>query len=548
VISRVQGRRVEENAAFGRMSEYEAFYIAHYENLPPLGGSGARPSDRSGVPPPEGGVAGRVKERVRKRWQDDNVCAPVACDGMIRARATEINGSRAARLRLVEQSLFRGLDALSPVRGRKSLLLFSEGFMQENESGLRGVAAASREVNAAIYFVDARGMVALGASGQASDAEKLELASDAGRVRFEQANLESAGSQELASETGGFSVRNTNDLESGAARIANESRVFYLLGFGAPPGRGPGQWRKISVRVKKEGLTVRARRGYMLRAAAPTAAVTPSGGKLLLDRGVSGALDSARDAAGIPLRAMAYVLEPREKGTHLLVGVELDSASLAFAPKGAGRTARIALSVVATHRESGRTLRHDDLVQIEVPEGQQPGWRAVTRELELPPGIVQVRVVARDLGGESMGAVTQRVEVPLPSGLHLSTPVLTDRLEPPTEAAGRPRPALAVHRTFAPQGRLFCQYEVFGAVSPGEGSPPRVRAGFSLRSAAGRVLQLAEPTPIAADADGRLVRMVGVGLDGLEDGAYEVVLDVQDEVSGQRAERIEPFTLSRVAS
>jgi hypothetical protein len=229
------------------------------------------------------------------------------------------------------------------------------------------------------------------------------------------------------------------------------------------------------------------------------------------------------------------------------VGVELDGTPLTFVPKGAGRAARLVLSVVATHRDSGRAERHDDVVEIAVPEGEDPGWRAVTREFELPPGIVQVRVVARDLGGGSMGAVTQRIEVPLPGGLHVSTPVLTDRLEPAAETMGRPRPALAVHRTFAPQGHLFCQYEVFGAVSPGDGAPPRVRAGFSLRNASGdgRVLQQAGSTPIAADADGRLVRMVGVGLDGLPEGDYEVVLEVHDEVSGQKTERIEPFTLSR---
>jgi hypothetical protein len=38
---------------------------------------------------------------------------------------------------------------------------------------------------------------------------------------------------------------------------------------------------------------------------------------------------------------------------------------------------------------------------------------------------------------------------------------------------------------------------------------------------------------------------VGASLEALEAGAYELVLDVQDEVSGNRIVRREPFTFAR---
>jgi hypothetical protein len=239
------------------------------------------------------------------------------------------------------------------------------------------------------------------------------------------------------------------------------------------------------------------------------------------------------------------VLEPRPNDTvHVLVAAELDTSGLALQPRGTARAARLELSVVAAQRDSGRGFRHDDTVEVAVPEGQAPGWRALTREFELPPGVSQVRVVLRDPLNGALGSVSQRVDIPLPGELRVSTPVLTDRVEPATAPGQAPRPALASHRVFAPGVGLYCQYEVFGAARPG-GAASRVDGAFELRRSDGETVRKAPPTPIAPDATGRLVRTVGASLEGLEAGAYELVLEVRDEVSGNRLVRREPFALAR---
>src|SRR6185436_11183989 len=136
-----------------------------------------------------------------------------------------------------------------------------------------------------------------------------------GRMNFENNTLAAAGAMSLAEETGGFVVHNTNDLAAGAERVAAESRVFYMLGFEAPKGKKPGEWRKLRVDVKREGLKVRSRRGYTVRAEAtpPTKSVPTAEGTRTLPPAVETALDNAHDLDGIPLRAATYVLEPREK-------------------------------------------------------------------------------------------------------------------------------------------------------------------------------------------------------------------------------------------
>ena len=89
---------------------------------------------------------------------------------------------------------------------------------------------------------------------------------------MEQTEFVAAGSEGLAEDTGGFAVRDTNDLAAGAARVADESRTYYLLGYAPPEGKGPRDWRKLKVEVKRPGLKVRARKGYTLRTTAEIAA------------------------------------------------------------------------------------------------------------------------------------------------------------------------------------------------------------------------------------------------------------------------------------
>ena len=73
-------------------------------------------------------------------------------------------------------------------------------------------------------------------------------------------------------------------------------------------------------------------------------------------------------------------------------------------------------------------------------------------------------------------------------------------------------------------------------------------AGLELRASDGRLVRRAASTPIAPDADGRVVRLVGMGLEGLEEGSYDLVLEVEDEVSGAGLKQREAFTLAREAA
>jgi VWFA-related protein len=534
VLGRLKGRGSEPSLSLDAMSDYEAFWIHNHESA----------------------AGGQILARVMERWIQAQLCItgpggqrPESCRQMVHAAATSRDEQRRTRTRVVLGAVQRSVQALAPVRGRKSVLLFSRGFLEDSAAEAREVAAASREANTAVYFVNVRGLVASAGGPSVADAGAPDP-SLSGRMGFEDLVLESAGARSLADDTGGFSVVNTNDLAAGAERVGAESRIFYLLGFEAPAGKGPRAWRKLQVSVKREGLTVRARRGYTLRVeAAPGGAEGVGKGKSKeapsLPPAVQTALDSVHEAAGIPLRAMAYVFEPRPKDTaRVLVAAEFDAGRLTFQGAGKERTARLEVTIAATARDTGKTLYSDARVEVRAPEGEAPGWRAVTREFDLPAGVAQARIVVRDPASGTMGAVSQRFEIPGPRTLHLGTPIVTDHVVPPAGGQGRPHAALAVHRAFPPGATLYCEFEVFGAARHADGAP-HVSSGLQVRAANGSVVRQAPSTRIAADRDGRVVRLLGLGLEGLPEGGYDLVLDVRDEVGLGQIQRREPFTIAR---
>jgi VWFA-related protein len=525
VVERMRGRAADPLFAADYISAFEAYQIAVLE-------------DRN---------IGRVARRVIDRFYRTGACMPPPmgrdnpqCPPFVQGKARNQHAARMQQVRATLGTVRRATEALAPVRGRKALLFVSRGFVGDTQLPLREVAAASREANVALYFIDARGLSGGQGLPSAQESGGAPDPGEVGAMAFESGTLDSAGAQDLASDTGGFTIRNTNDIGGGSSRVAEQSRVFYLLGFYPPEGKKPGDWRKLKVQVRRKGLEVHARKGYTVaKAAAPEkseAATSPL---------VVRALDSAHEVSGIPLRAMAYVLEPRPKGnTRVLVAAEIDARQLRFSGPEDARVGRVEVSVMATHRDTAETIAATRRVEVKLGRGEAAGWRGLAHEFDLPPGVGQIRVVARDLETNTLGAVSQRFEVPPSQGLRVSTPIITNQLAEGGDPK-KPTAAIAVHRVFNPQGFLFCQLEVFGASREPRDAPPRVAVGLEVQNAEGQVVRQGAPTRVVPDPDGRLVRLLGVGLDGVGEGTYALIVTVKDEVSGASLERRETFQLAR---
>jgi hypothetical protein len=416
----------------------------------------------------------------------------------------------------------------------------------------RVVAGRCREANIAIYFLDARGLPAAIDELSASSAAGAPNAAEMSLMRQESLEFPSAGSVALAEDTGGLALRGTNDLEGSALRVAEESRVYYLLGIAPPPGKGPRDWRRLEVRTRRPGVVVRARKGYTLRDAAEVereeraalealrrVRAAPGEKREALPVEVARALASGIDRAEVPLRAMAFVLGPRpEDRVRVVVALEADLGRIANLGGDEHPAMALALSVVATHRDTGEIRRTDEQVRVDAGRGGRlEGWLALARELDLRPGVSQARVVLRDEFLGRTGAVTVRFEVPGGETMRLATPILSNRT---VTRPGEPsRPVFLARRTFAAKGALYGQLEVFGAGGPGSA----VDTSWELRGAEGVSVRRGASDVLPADASGRRVGLFSLALDGLLPGEYRLHLRAEDRTTGAVAERTEVLRL-----
>src|SRR5262249_23990219 len=141
----------------------------------------------------------------------------------------------------------------------------------------------------------------------------------------------------LAENTDGLAVVDTNNIDKGMKRIVDDLTSYYLLGYTSTNGKLDGRYRKISVRVKRPGVDVRARRGY--RAATEKEVEEGRIAEVKrIDSAPPPAMQSALNALGsgrpgIPLHtAVSYATLAGSTGdttkAHLWALVELDGAVL----------------------------------------------------------------------------------------------------------------------------------------------------------------------------------------------------------------------------
>jgi VWFA-related protein len=558
VLSRVAGK----GAAHGteEMSAWEAFSIPREAIRPPQNPCSTTPLGSLG------GLR-TLTDRVVERWSRLGRCLCCnfpepqgcleSCAAEVRTRAREIHQGTVRRQRALLGAIGRVSKALTARRGRKSIMVLSEVFIRDTRDELaeafQDAIDASRRANTVVDFIDARGLMTSSLYSAASRVAPNPR--DVGAVGVEDMLMATDGAEYLANATGGFLIRNTNDMAVGLDRMENESRAYYLLSY--QPQKPPdGRWHDLDVQVSRADVKVRARRGYFARPALPAEPrdtraednETHKGKDRDASSRGSRALDLTVLAAGaqngIPLRMACYVLGPAESDSvRVQVALEVDMSGIERVSKNEAPTATLDLTILALSRDQPSVIPLDERLEVAGDGESGGGWLELTRELRVPPGIGQVRALVRDVRRGTRGLVAQRIEVPDPEQFFISTPILSDRLMSEPDKSGRVKLRPVAYRHFRAQGHLYCLYEVFGAGREQAGGPSQVAGGYVLQSQGGEVIAASPPTLIASSGGGPISRLLGLTLEGLAPGVYELALGIEDRVTGRTLTRRDTFVV-----
>ncbi len=138
------------------------------------------------------------------------------------------------------------MERLHKIDGRRVVLVFTDGDDTGSRVNVNDVLEQARTNEAMIYAVGLR-------SDYFNGSRQVRTKPDSGLKR-------------LAEETGGgyFELDKTADLAPTFTRVAQELHSQYVLGF--TPGLLDGKVHRLGIRVKRPGMTVRARKSYLASA------------------------------------------------------------------------------------------------------------------------------------------------------------------------------------------------------------------------------------------------------------------------------------------
>lgn len=132
-----------------------------------------------------------------------------------------------------------GLYQFRALQGRKALVVITDGDDNRSHVEYETLLRYARSAGAPIYFI----------------AVNIPL------TDFKSRKI----TKEIANESGGevFSIGNASKMPEVTRRIEEELRSQYILAFKSDSTKPPGEYRAVSVAVKKSGIAARTIRGYI---------------------------------------------------------------------------------------------------------------------------------------------------------------------------------------------------------------------------------------------------------------------------------------------
>lgn len=373
-----------------------------------------------------------VQQMVIEPWQAEAMAATMEASlevayqemAIVEERSNQFMESR--RVEYTMSSLEAVGNHLAGIPGRKNLIWMTSGvpmisaqtrdpWPENYVTSLRRVAQKLASQGIAMYPVEAAGVrplylnVNAGVRGSTRGVEDSATSGDdaiartAARVEARQ-NARGAtrspsqmsttpdgprmlGTMDLFADlTGGRALRNTNDLLAGVKAAAQDMRGTYSVGFYVPQ-EADERWHTFTVKVRRPGVKVVHRQGYL-----STAATKQS--ELWL-------ADQWRAAANNPLGSATVRLDARFelKGDTLSAILQIPAEDLSFRPLN-GTTACTLEIAIAERTPAGLLGIRRDIGSFALKDGQAQNLPAVTvrfpKQWTIDAKTSLIRIVIRD--------------------------------------------------------------------------------------------------------------------------------------------------------
>jgi VWFA-related protein len=422
------------------------------------------------------------------------------------------------------------MKSTAKLPGRKLVFFISDGFVPNflgsdfNTILRRAVDYANRS-SVVIYTLDARGlatdsMLDAGNAGGFDPYGTLQSRMSGERT-FSQEPLHA-----LAADTGGRALLNSNDLTGGIERALDETSRYYLIAWRPEnEAQRAANFSKIKISIAGQpDLKVKLRRGYLgappekskAAAAQPTSVETTD---------VLGVTESSSEE----LRAALAIGYKQTSGAN----VQLTSTVQVGAQSAGDSGGSVVVNVLGAVYDSNGKAVGSFRQRIEVTRTRAnaaPLYSYVNHQVDVPPGLYQVRAIAAERGTNHLTGVMEWIEVPkLKPGTFAISSLFVGEI---TENGGATQVGVNASRRFARSSRLRFTTYIYNAATPAQ-------LGVQLKILKGKQAVLTPPEITATNT-----QYTGeFPLSALPPGNYVLELTVTDRTKKTSASQQLRFTI-----
>jgi VWFA-related protein len=468
--------------------------------------------------------------------------------GQIRAqgRADTINTIEVLR------SLMQSSAALP---GRKLVFFLSDGFIVDPRGSgalgwLREATQIAARSGAVIYSVDMRGTF-LDAAVDASSSDYVDMTSRHAGVSLGETIAPREPLEVLADETGGRTLINSAAIDEEISKAVRETSDYYVLAW--RPGSENERNAKARLEVTIPGrsdLRVRLRRSYYVANtdAAPVNARTTSTVIQTPEAQLLATLGSAQSLRTLPTSLSVGYAKSAE-GPLLQTSMQIPRAALNLDPSSAKSKSEVDVigaaiddrGLIYTFKQVLTVAPQVAKESIEVPVV----WN---QQLNVRPGLYQVRVAVRERSTNRLGSAMEWIEIPSlePASFGMSSLFLGERQANPAQPESAPGPEpvrVDVDHRFARTSVLRFQTYIYNALRKASAPEVWIEARV-LRG--GQPVMVVAPSKVPPDISNdswRLPYWSEIALNELPPGSYTLQVSATDKSAGANASQRITFSV-----
>jgi VWFA-related protein len=434
------------------------------------------------------GAFARAVERECLKGQKDRSATVrdlrSSCADDVELKAKHL-ASEAQRTTELQMATYKAvINAMRPFEGERALLILSEGVMMSSYAPLQAAdikvlerAGATAGVHVSVLSPEPDFV-----SMTTRSADEAKVVRDDGQALMR-------GIENVAGAAGGDFYRLIGQPDRFFGFVADAMSSVYHLGVEAPPGTTPGKEFKLSARVKRTDVTVRANRVALHDV--PAAPVP-------VDTQLQAVVTRGDPKYGVPI-AIGTLIRPGKTADEITLGVNVE------VPAGVPGPLTMLFAAV-DERGRSRTGRHT----LSARAGG--GDYRLSFSLPMPAASYRLRIGVADAQGQVGG-----LDMPVAAQLNQVGPFrASDILVAWTGADGRAQ-FLSLGRVPAVASRLLAGVELV----PAAGAAPRdVRVTWTISTESGK--PVTEQTVTAVVAQDRLNAQTQFPMASLAAGTYEL--------------------------